>query len=349
MGYVKYDCLHQFCVDILCNSGVPVSDAEIIADSIDYAHRSGNGTHGVVRLPIYLNKIKKGLMKADTPITIIKDKRVITVIDANHGFGQVAGIKGMHISIEKAQEYGLGLVNVRHSNNFGTAGFIAQTAVKKGMIGIVMANSAPAIAPTGGNKPIFGTNPIAFSFPAPEGHHPIVLDMATSAAARGKIRLAARNGEKIPLGWALDINGQPTDDPNEALKGSMIPIGGHKGYGLSMVIDLLAGLLSGAGFGGGVNPLNIQEDYSNNGHMLIALDISCFMEIDEYYEKVTHLIHNTINCGDPGKVFIPGDPALYPASQVSDSMFLKQDLVNELNLLAEVTGSKNRIFTYSEV
>ncbi len=344
MGYVKYADLHYFCADVLSKAGVPETDANIIADSIEYAHKSGNATHGVVRLPIYIKKIKSGMMSPVTTSTVVRESPAVTVIDANHGFGQVAGIRSMDLSIDKANRYGIGLVSVRHSNNFGTAGYFAKHAVNNGFIGIVMANSAPAIAPTGGFKPVFGTNPIAFAFPADEGIPPIVFDMATSIAARGKIRLAARNGEKIPFGWALGTDGLPTDDPNEALKGTMLAIGEHKGYGLSLVIDILAGLLSGAGFGGGVKPLNITDDYSDNGHMFIALNINSFMEPEEYFSRIRILSANTKDSGNPDSVFLPGDPALYPSPEVRDSVNLKMELINELNSNATDLGCNELVY-----
>ncbi len=302
--------IESISLKVLTACSVPEEDAQIVADSIVYAHQRGRGTHGLPRLSIYVRKIKQGLMAAETPFELVKKKGVIKVFDAGNGFGQVAAIRGMQCAMKMAEEFGVSAVGIRHSNNFGTAGFICEEAFKKNMIGILFSNSAPAIAPTGGSQSIFGTNPLAFAFPPVEDHPPIVLDMATSVAARGKVRLAEKNGEKIPFGWALDANGQPTDDPHEALKGTMVPIGGPKGYGLSMAIDILAGMLPGAAFGGEVKPLNHSDGVSNYGHLLIAIDVESFMAIDQYKASMLKLIKNTKQCGDEGVVLLPGEPEM---------------------------------------
>ena len=192
--------------------------------------------------------------------------------------------------MKTASENGIGAVGIRNTNNFGTAGYFGEKAANNGMIGIVMGNAAPAIAPPGGTKAILGTNPICFAFPSPETEFPIVLDMATSNAARGKIRLALRNGEKIPLGWALDSNGEPTDDPAAALEGSLIPMGGYKGFGLSMMIDIMAGLITGSAYGGEVKNLNHPDSYSRNGNLFIVIDPTFFISKDEYDLRMKTLI-----------------------------------------------------------
>src|SRR5690554_50296 len=223
--------------NILKKIGVPVEQAKIIVDTIEYAHLTNKGTHGIGRLPIYVRKIKEGLMSAETIMDLINETSVISHYNANNGFGQVAAYIGMNTAIKKAKENGIAAVGIRCSNNFGTAGYFVKMAAKENMIGFIFSNSSPAIAPTGGSKPIFGTNPIAIGFPGGNNKPLVILDLATSNAARGKIRLAAANGQSIPANWALDAGGQPTTDPNEALKGTMIPIGGYKGYGLSLIVD----------------------------------------------------------------------------------------------------------------
>lgn len=293
----------------LAGCGVPHADAEIILQSILFAHTHGKGTHGLGRLPIYIRKIRENLMGAQTPMHEISAAPAFALLDAEHGFGQVAGIRGMRRAAEMAKTCGIGLVGIRHSNNFGTAAFIANEAVKQNMVGIVFSNAAPAIAPTGGKRPLFGTNPLAFGFPATDEKPPILLDMATSAAARGKIRLAGQNGEKIPFGWALDSAGNPTDDPEAALQGSMIPMAGPKGYGLSLAIDIMAGLLTGSGFAGGANALNHPDQPSDCGHLLFAIDIAKFMSLDAYQAQINHLITATKASGDAGVVFLPGERA----------------------------------------
>lgn len=316
--------LRRFSVAILTACDVPPDDAELVAQTIVDAHRSGKGTHGVTRLPIYVRKIRNGLMDPRTPIDIVRESPVVAVIDAHHGFGQVAATRAMTQCIEKAEVLGVGIVGVRHSNNFGVAGYFARQAASQGFIGIVLGNSAPAIAPTGGSQPLFGTNPLAVAFPDGEGGVPIVLDMATSEAARGKIRLAAREGQPIPLGWALDAAGSPTTDPAAALQGSMIPIGGPKGYGLSLAIDIFAGLLTGAAFAGGVKPLNHADQRSDYGHWMMALDPEKFLDRKNYSERMATLVHSvsaTVSCGP---VRLPGERADEERAKAANTVALSE-------------------------
>lgn len=301
--------LYEFTVAVLTACDVPEDDAHIVADTIADAHRSGKGTHGVTRLPIYVRKIRSGLMDPRTPVSVVRDSPAIAVLDAHHGFGQVAATRAMAKCVEKAKALGVGVVGVRHSNNFGVAGYFARQAAQEGYIGIVLGNSAPAIAPTGGTQPLLGTNPLAVAFPDGAGGVPIVLDMATSEAARGKIRLAARQGEPIPEGWALDATGRPTTEAAAALDGSMVPIGGPKGYGLSLVIDMLAGLLTGAAFAGQVKPLNHPDQRSDYGHWMMALDPEFFLDRQSYASRVSTIVDAVHAASAPTRVWLPGERA----------------------------------------
>jgi L-2-hydroxycarboxylate dehydrogenase (NAD+) len=332
---ITIDEIYRISSKILQKVGVPAGDAHIVADSIVDAHRRGKGTHGLPRLPIYVRKIQQSLMTAGTPLTAVRESPVVSVLDAHHGFGQVAGVKGMQICIQKAKKYGVGIVGIRHSNNFGTAGYIAEVASKSGLIGIVLGNSAPAMPPTGGVKPILGTNPLSISFPAGSSGIPITLDMATSMAARGKIRLAAKNGEKIPLGWAIDENGEPTDDPLKALKGSMLPLGGPKGYGLSLAIDLLAGMLPGAAFAGDVKGLNDPSQFSNYGHFLAALNIDHFMTHHEYRSGIDLLTERVKNSGASNEVLLPGEGSYRTLCNQRQTVEITNAVATEISLLAK--------------
>ncbi|MGY6564108.1 MAG: Ldh family oxidoreductase [Halomonadaceae bacterium] len=332
--------VHRASMQLLTSAGVPKHQACIIADSITYAHRVEKGTHGLGRLPLYLKKISCGYMSAVTGERLIKDTPVVSILDAENGFGQVAATKAMELCINKARNYGIGMTGVRNSNNFGTASFIAEQATMHNQIGIVLGNAGPAIAPTGGNKSLLGTNPLGIAFPNPSGEYPISLDMATSAVARGKIRQAAKNGEKIPLGWALDSSGQPTDDPYEALQGSMLPMGEHKGYGLSLAIDILAGLLPGAAFGGNVKPLGHMEAFSNYGHLCITINISHFMSEQEWSEKIKYLIENINSCGSKDNVRVPGQKSYINAKKNDTHVSLKPSTIEEINNCMLEIGSK---------
>lgn len=335
MGYVSINELRRVATELLKNSGVPDEENTIITDSIEFAHRRGKHTHGIGRVPIYLKKIDKGLMSAKTGEKIVKESSVIDVIDANHGFGQVSACHAIEKATEKAAVYGVGIVGVKNSNNFATAGFISEMALKKNMIGIVMSNSAPAIAPTGGKKPLFGTNPLSIAFPGTPDNYPIVMDMAMSVAARGKIRLADKNGEKIPFGWALDPEGNATDDPSLAIKGTMIPIGDHKGYGLSLAIDILAGLLTGSGFAGDVKPLGFMDGYSGYGHLVIAINPEFFLTKEEYCEKINYLIKQVKATGKDDMIYLPGEISQKKADTQGDTVSISDKQIVEINSLCD--------------
>jgi len=334
MPQIRLDEIVSLSHQILKKHGVSEEDLKIIIDTILYAHKRGKETHGVGRVPIYARKIKEGYMSASTILKPIKEAPVISVFDVNNGFGQVAASKGMSIAVKKAAKYGIGVVGIKGSNNFGVAGYYAEMAVKEKMIGLVLSNSGPAIAPWGASKPLFGTNPIAFGFPGGHYKPPVILDMASSNAARGKIRLAGKNNEKIPFGWALDADGNPTNNPLEALKGSMIPIGEHKGYGLALAVDILAGLLTGAAFGGEVKRLNHPSEVSDYGHLLIAINISHFLNYGDYLDKMDVLTENIKKAGED--VYLPGEKSYLLSQNKRDVVNISAAHLEELKNLLKI-------------
>lgn len=331
MAKVSIKSLTENTKALLLKWGVPSIQAEITTDTIVYAHKHEKHTHGISRLPIYKKKIAQGWLTPNTSPRIITDFAAISVIDCNNGFGQVVAEQSMVLAVEKAAQYGIGAVFVANSNNFGVAGYFGEIAANAGMVGMVLTASAPAIAPEGGHKSIFGTNPICVAYPSEDGNY--VLDMAISAAARGKIRLAEKNGEKIPFGWAVDKDGNPTNDPTAAIAGNMLAIGGVKGFGLAMVADLLAGLLSGSAFGGNIKPLACETDYSRHGHLFVAVNIEKLMSKDEYNLKIREFVNNVKSCGEPGAISIPGERSRNKALANSESVELKQKQIDDFNQL----------------
>lgn len=319
---------------LLKNLGIPDTDEKIITESIAYAHVHGKPTHGLGRMPIYARKIKENLMSAVTNWTIKSTCNAVAVTDCKNGFGQVAAYHGMNLAIEKAENYGVGLVTVKHSNNFGAAGFYSQLAASSNMVGIVLANAAPAISI--GGTALLGTNPISIAFPA--GENDFNLDMAMSNAARGKIRLALQNGENIPIGLAVDAGGNDTTDPARALEGAMLPIGGIKGAGLAMVVDLLAGLISGAAFAGDVKNLNHPTEESNCGHMLIAIDIKHFMSIEEYKSRMEYFVSRVHENG----AMLPGEHGRLTAAE-NDFYEISDKQAESINHLLSEMGMEHRL------
>lgn len=301
--------LHDVSQKLLEKVGVPADQADLIARVIVRADLRGIGSHGVLRLPAYIHKVQRGLMAAHTQVTLVREKGATALLDGGGGFGQVAGVRGMEEAIRRAEEYGVGSVGVRNANHFGIAAYYAMMALEKGMIGIVVSNAAPSMAPWGGIEPLLGSNPLCVAIPTGEEVN-LVLDMASTNVARGKIRLAARQGQKIPLGWALDSQGKPTDDPQAALEGTLLPIGGPKGYGLALVNDALAGVLTGSPFGPAIPSLHDLDRRSAVGFFFQALDVAAFAERAEFesrMQKMLATIRGSARAEGVERIYIPGE------------------------------------------
>ena len=340
---VTIESLSKLVVDVLTKVGVSKEDSDIILDTILFANRRGVATHGVGRLPLYVHKIAAGHYNPKNEIDVLTDNAAYALLDAKNGFGQVVAFKATKMAIDKAKKYGIAVVGVRNSNNFGTAGYFGDMAAREGCAAMVYANAAPAIAPTGGNKTIFGTNPLCYAYPGDETHDPILLDMATTIAARGKIRLAAKNGERIPMDWAIGPDGQPTDDPNVALKGSLLPIGGYKGYGLSMFVDIFAGMLTGSCYAGDVKNLSKMEEDSGNGHLFVVIDLDKFMTAEEKKQRIAHFYKAVKACGEEGKIFMPGEIEYNKLKKSGTTVQISNKQFDEVNAIAEEVGISSRL------
>lgn len=302
--------LKEYCANVFEKAGVQKEVADLVADSLIHADLRGVDSHGVVRTAIYLKRIENNMINPFANIEIEMESSGIALINGNNHFGSVIGSKAIEIAMKKAKENGVGIVGVKGSNHFGTGAYYVLKAIQQDMILIVMSNASQTMPPTGGIRPFIGTNPLAVGIPT-GNTVPYVLDMATSVVARGKIIVAAQRGEEIPLGWAIDKAGNPTTDANAALEGSVLPVGGPKGYAISMFIDILAGVLTGAGFGKYVNNMYENwQDPQNVGHFFIALDIKKFIPIDLFKQRMDQYIQEIKEeprARDVVEIFIPGE------------------------------------------
>ncbi|MGC9516543.1 MAG: L-sulfolactate dehydrogenase [Methanomicrobiales archaeon] len=289
-------------IEILTKMEVPLSDAEIVADVTTDADLKGFTSHGIGRFPQYVKGLKLGTIKKGADITLEKESLSTALLNGNHNFGHVVTYKGMEIAMEKAKDTGIGLVGIHNSNHFGVAGYYSDMALMQDMIGIVTANTEPAVAPIGGKEPILGTNPIAIGIPSDKNY--VSVDMATSASARGKLMEAARKGEKIPENVALDAEGNPTIDPEAALKGSILPFGAHKGYALAFMIEILAGPLVNASFGKNVKGTANPEEMCTKGDLIAAIDPTRFVDAEDFKFNVDEFIREVKS---EENIFIPGD------------------------------------------
>jgi LDH2 family malate/lactate/ureidoglycolate dehydrogenase len=285
---VPHDALTDFCASVFQGAGVPKEVASVVAESLVYADLRGVESHGVVRTDIYLRRAAEGMVDPSAEVRLERDGGSTALVDGGNNFGAFVGATALDYAIERAKRHGVCALGVKRSNHFGTGAFYAQRAIESGLALIVLSNASQTMPPTGGVRPFLGTNPIAFGFPTGR-ETPFILDMATSLVARGKIIVAAKRGEPIPTGWAVDKDGRPTNDAEAALGGAVLPLGGPKGFGLSMAIDILSGVLTGAGYGPSVN--NMYDNWAepqNVGHFFIALDIERFMPLASFTERLGH-------------------------------------------------------------
>lgn len=307
---IHYDELFTIGVRALEIIGVPEEDARITVEVLLAADLRGISTHGIQRLLMYIPRLRKGLMNPKPKIKAIALSPGLKIIEGDNGLGPVVAAKGMKEAISIAKEVGISFVGCRDSHHFGACTPYALMACRERMISIIGTNAFPSMAPWGGIEAVIGNNPLAIGIPFEENKH-FILDMAMSISSRGRIRQLAEKKEKIPEGWALDYRGRPTTDPIEALKGFVLPIGQHKGYGLAVAIDILSGILTGAGFGTGVKSLVQQwNEPQHIGHFFIVIDPLRFMPWDTFLNRLKKLF-NEIKKSKPidqaKPILIPGE------------------------------------------
>lgn len=327
--------LRHYCTELFIKAGVPKESASTVSESLIQANLRGVESHGVVRIPIYLERIQKGMINPHANIDIVEEGTSSVLIDGNNNLGPVIGYEALKIVLNKAKKSGIACAGVRGSNHFGTGAFYAMKAIEHDMILLVMSNASQTMPPTGGVRPFLGTNPLAVGVPAGR-EDPFVLDMATSVVARGKIIVAAQKGEKIPKGWAVDKEGNPTTDPHAALEGAVLPFGGPKGYAISMFIDILSGVLTGAGFGKYVN--NMYENWNdpqNVGHFFVAINIENFLPLDVFKDRMDLYIREIKSepkADGVDKILVPGELEFRKETKITKTgIEVSEELFSQLN------------------
>ncbi len=301
--------LKDFTATFLQKLGLNEAEARRAAEILVTSDLRGIESHGVPRLDMYLNMQRANVFNPQAPFTITRETGSTALVDGNGGLGLVVGPKAMDLAISKAESAGIGMVAVTHSSHFGIAGYYAELAVAHDMIGLSMTNAAPQGVPTGGREARLGTNPIAFAAPT-KNEYPFLLDMATTAVAYGKIEIAARREEPIPIGWSLDESGQPTSDAQLALRihrmtplGSNAELSSHKGYGLGVMVDILVGVLSGMGHSAKVGRWRA-------GHFFGAMRIDAFRDVEEFKADMDAMIrdlHSTPTAEGVSRVYVAGE------------------------------------------
>ena len=281
--------LLDFATAVYAAVGMPEADARLAADTLVQADLWGHQSHGVMRLSWYVARLKAGVCDPVAAPEFAIDAGAIGVIDGRDAMGQVLTAHAMQDAIRRAKAHGIGAVALRNSNHFGTAMYFTLMAACAGCVGFLSTNASPAMAPWGGRKKTVGTNP--WSWAAPAGRlAPMVLDIANTGVARGKIYLARQKGQPIPEGWAIDAHGAPTTDAAAAIDGIILPMAQHKGYAIAVVMDMLSGVLTGSAFGTGVHGPYQTEHRSRAGQMMIALDIAAMQPLAEFGDRMERYV-----------------------------------------------------------
>jgi LDH2 family malate/lactate/ureidoglycolate dehydrogenase len=294
---------------LLSAAGLGESPAEVVAGSLVDADMRGVSSHGVMLVPMYVERLRAGSVSPHTEAKLVADSGTLALLDGDNMFGQLSGDQAMSLAIEKAGRHGVGAVVVRHAFHFGGAFRYVMQAADAGCIGVAAANTRPLMPAPGGTAAVVGNNPIAFGIPF-AGGDPLVLDMALSEVSLGKIRLAAQEGREIPPTWATDADGVATTNAEAAVDGLLLPAGGHKGYGLALVVDVLTGVLSGGGYGAHVKGLYADTAVPNDcAHAFLALDIAALGDGDDFAGRLADLVGQvTSSPRAPGveRVLMPG-------------------------------------------
>ena len=295
--------LISYTIAFMSKLGVPASDAKIAGDVLVEADIRGIDSHGLIRLTTYYgSRLKNKYMNPKTPIKVVSETDSTILLDGGNGLGQVAAYRAMEKCIEKAKKANVSVATVKHSNHYGIAAYYALMALDYDMIGISLTNSQPLVAPTYGRTAVLGTNPICLAAPSNK-KYPYVLDMATSVVPIGRIKVYEKKGQKLPLGWGVDDEGNITDDPTKVKSGgpgALLPLGGsdimrgYKGYGLALLVDILCGALSGAGTLLDVGfPHEPKE--SNVGHFFMAIKIDAFRPVIDFGKQIDYMIETLKN------------------------------------------------------
>jgi L-2-hydroxycarboxylate dehydrogenase (NAD+) len=347
---IQYKQLIIFCEEVFQRLGFTVSNSAIITDVLLMSDLFGIDSHGINRIGMYHHHIQKGYIDPQAQPEIVTETPVSAVIDGNRGMGQLVSNYAMSVAIEKAKISGVGLVTVRNSNHYGIAGYYSLMASQKGLIGISMTNSLAAVVPTFGKTPMLGTNPFAFSFPATP--QPFSLDVATSVVSVGKIEVYNKLDRPIPLGWGLNMDGIDEQDPAEVLRsvfsgksglhplgGSSEQFGGHKGYGFSMVVEILSAIISQ---GTTSNHVEKEEGIAGVCHFFAAIDPKIFGDADiiqRHFEKYLDEIRNSEKAIHQNRIYIHGEKEAESAiKRKAEGIFINEKTMAEMKDLADHLG-----------
>ncbi|MFT5086488.1 MAG: LDH2 family malate/lactate/ureidoglycolate dehydrogenase [Candidatus Latescibacterota bacterium] len=344
--YIGATELISACGAILEHEGVPAAEAAFVAETLVEADLRGIHSHGILRLGRYVRELRSGVTNPNPHIHIAEEGAAIARIDGDGGLGPLVGRFAMQACIDKAKDAGSATVTAFRSRHFGTAGYYALMARDADLVGISMTVASPRIAPTGGTQPLFGNNPLSLSVPGDQ-EFPLLIDFASGRTGAGRLELAATKGESIPSGLVRDLEGNDTTDPEVGLRGSIIPIAEHKGYGLTLFIEILAGLLGGAPYFGIAR--DQVEDHMHEkgiGHFFMAIDPSRFMPLSDFKAAVASMVTGIKSSPRmPGteEILVPGELEFRRRNAgLERGIPLATAAIEKLNELARACGREIR-------
>lgn len=341
-GTVSVAKTEKFVSDLFLAAGLSPSASARIASALIEADMSGRASHGILQSEAYLARLMAGSMTTNEAPEIVSENGGVVVLDGANMQGHLAAEAAIEIGIKKAREFGISAVSVRNGFHIGVAGRYARIAAENGCVGFVMCNTKPVMASPGGAEPLLGTNPLAIGLPAKDGPA-IVFDMATTSGTVGKIRQALSAGEKIPADWATDQDGNETTDPAVGINGILLPMSGHKGFGLAFVIDLISGLLSSGGWGPNINGMRGGDlsQAMNSAHLFILLDIAHFRSLDGFLEEArqgAERLRNSRKAEGTDRLYTPGERSALALSENDGQIKLTASLAKTFAARAELLG-----------
>lgn len=340
---VPFNAMRKWVQDVFIACGMSEKDAFVCADSLVMADARSVYSHGCVRVPVYYERFCKGGTSVSAQPETVRDFGATALVDGHNAMGQVVSQYAMDIAIEKARQYGTSAVSVTGSNHQGACAYFAMQAAKQNMIGFSWTiNCGNVMAPFGGVDPMLGNNPFGIAVPCGK-HAPIVLDMATSVVAKGKIELARKTKTPIPITWALDKNGKPTTDPEEAYWGTVQPFGGYKGVGLTFVNAVISAVLSNSHFGANMTDLAENPDIPNcTGHLLQVIDVSKITDVDEFLKRMddaVDYIHSGRRAEGVDALYVPGElEDIAMKRQLTEGITYPVEVIDEITAIAVKLG-----------
>jgi len=347
---VSRERLRRFARDVLVAYGANADEADVVAEVLTWCDAAGRANQGVWRLPLFCKRLERGVVQSPCKLSIEERSAGVVAIDGGGGLGHYVAVRAMDACVERSRAAGIGAAAVRNSNFLGAVAYYVDRAARQGCIGLAFSNSFPKVAAHGGARPVLGTNPLAIAAPRADGTC-FLLDMATSAAAGSTVTKAAERGEPLQDGVAVDAAGAPTNDPAAARAGALLPAAGAKGYGLALAVEILAGVVTGAGVSSGVR--SMYSDFSasgDNGHLFVAIDIATLMPLESFCERLEGLAGAVANSGradaPPG---FPGDARFRALAKTArDGIALDSATVGVLRELAAARDVEPTLFESSQ-